>query len=144
RATIPRPTPGGGGLTNAAGGLPGGAPPQMAEPLWHEVPNDERQVDTITNGVHVPSWVSGELARLFERHLSSAWRDQYEDPAFWSRILEIPDEDLWAARASLREALFQFIRERARQRWTDESSAPSRVIPLGAMLDPHALTIGSR
>ena len=52
----------------------------------------------ITNGVHVPTWVSGELARLFERHLSPAWREQYEDHAFWSRILDIPDEDLWAAR----------------------------------------------
>jgi len=130
------------GVINAVSRLHGEVTRQMFEPLWHELPSDERRVDTITNGVHVPSWVSGELARLFERHLSSAWRDQYEDPAFWSRILEIPDEDLWAARASLREALFQFIRERARQRWTDESSAPSRVIPLGAMLDPHALTIG--
>ena len=74
---------------------------------------------------------------LFERHLSPAWRDQYEDPAFWSRILEIPDEDLWAARESLRAALFQFIRERARQRWTDERVGASRAwSSFGAMLDP--------
>ncbi|HEY7475403.1 MAG TPA: alpha-glucan family phosphorylase, partial [Vicinamibacterales bacterium] len=41
-----------------------------------------------------------------------------------------------------RAALFQFIRERARERWTDEPSAVARVVTFGAMLDPNALTIG--
>ena len=130
------------GVINAVSQLHGEVTRQMFTPLWKELPDGERQVDTVTNGVHVPTWVSGELARLFERHLSVAWRDQYEDPQFWSRILEIPDEDLWAAREALRAALFQFIRERARQRWTDEPSAVARVLTFGAMLDPNALTIG--
>ena len=130
------------GVINAVSKLHGEVTQQMFTPLWRETPGEERRVQTITNGVHVPTWVSGNLARLFERHLSSAWRDQYEDPAFWSRILEIPDEDLWAARESLRAALFQFIRERARMRWTEDPSAVARVVTFGAMLDPNALTIG--
>ena len=32
--------------------------------------------------------------------------------------MDIPDEELWAARQSLRAFLFNFIRERARKRWT--------------------------
>jgi starch phosphorylase len=79
---------------------------------------------------------------LFERHLSPAWREQYEDPAFWARILEIPDEELWAARGRLRAALFQFVRERARQRWTADQAGAARVVAAGAILDPTALTIG--
>ena len=130
------------GVINAVSQLHGKVTQEMFAPLWRETPDERRHVDTITNGVHAPTWVSGALARLLERHLSSAWRDQYEDPAFWSRILEIPDDDLWAARESLRAALFQFIRERARQRWTDDASAVGRVISFGAMLDPQALTIG--
>jgi glycogen phosphorylase len=130
------------GVINAVSQLHGKVTQEMFAPLWREMPDEHRHVDTITNGVHAPTWVSGALARLFERHLSPAWRDQYEDPAFWSRILDIPDDDLWAARESLRAALFQFIRERARQRWTDDASAVGRVISFGAMLDPQALTIG--
>ena len=38
--------------------------------------------------------------------------------------------------------LFQFIRERARQRWTSDQAGASRVVAYGAMLDPTALTIG--
>jgi starch phosphorylase len=130
------------GVINAVSQLHGEVTRQMFAPLWSDRPAEERRVGTVTNGVHVPTWVSGDLARLFERHLSPAWRDQYEDPSFWARILEIPDEDLWAARQSLRAALFQFIRERARERWTDEPSAVARVVTFGAMLDPNALTIG--
>ena len=101
-----------------------------------------RPVAAITNGVHVPTWVSGEMARLFERHLSGSWREQYEDPAIWSRLLEIPDEELWAARQHLRTFMFQFIRERVRERWTGDHASAARVLAGGAMLDPHALTIG--
>jgi len=129
------------GAINAVSQLHGQVTRDMFASLWPGTPSDERPVGAITNGVHVPTWVSGELARLFERHLSSAWRDQYEDPKFWARILDIPDTDLWAARQALRTYLFQFLRERARERWIDDQ-AGSRVVAGGAMLDPHALTIG--
>jgi starch phosphorylase len=114
----------------------------MFAPLWPDVAESERPVRTITNGVHVPTWVAADLAALFERHLSPAWRDQYEDPGFWSRILDIPDEEIWAVRSRLRTNLFQFIRERARQRWTNDQAGAARVVASGAMLDPTALTIG--
>jgi starch phosphorylase len=57
-------------------------------------------------------------------------------------VLEIPDDDVWAARLALRTYLFQFIRERARERWIGDQSSASRVVAGGAMLDPSALTIG--
>jgi starch phosphorylase len=129
------------GAINAVSALHGGVTRQMFAPLWPETPAGP-PIDTITNGVHVPTWVSGAFAQLFERHLSPAWRDQYEDPAFWARILEIPDEDLWAARWKLRDALFQYIRDCARRRWTEDDAGAARVVAAGAMLDPAALTIG--
>jgi starch phosphorylase len=129
------------GAINAVSELHGVVTREMFAPLWPDQEPGDRPVSTITNGVHVPTWVAAGLAELFERHLSSAWQNQYEDPKFWARILDIPDEDLWAARQKLRANLFQFIRERARQRWTDDHSG-TRVVASGAMLDPMALTIG--
>ena len=130
------------GAINGVSKIHGEVTRKMFAPLWPEIPEQDRPVRTITNGVHVPTWVSNALARFYERHLSPAWRDQYEDPSFWTRILDIPDEDLWAARQMLRAALFEFIRERARQRWTHDEAAPARIVASGAMLDPNALTIG--
>jgi len=130
------------GAINAVSELHGAVTREMFAPLWPDQPPNDRPVSAITNGVHVPTWMAADLADLFGRHLSPAWRDQYEDPAFWARILDITDEDLWAARQRLRGALFQFIRERARQRWTTDHAGAARVVASGAMLDPTALTIG--
>jgi starch phosphorylase len=130
------------GAINAVSRLHGEVTRQMFAPLWPDREADQRPVAAITNGVHVPTWASSHIATLFERHLSPAWRDQYEDPAFWSRILEIPDEEVWAAREALRTFLFHFVRERARDRWTGDPGGAGGAIAAGAMLDPTALTIG--
>jgi starch phosphorylase len=99
-------------------------------------------VAAITNGVHIPTWIAGELADLFSRHLGANWRDRHDDAAMWNAVLEIPDHELWAVRQSLKRYLFTFIRERARQRWTEEHVGIPRVVAAGTLLDPDALTIG--
>src|SRR5262249_51886615 len=42
----------------------------------------------------------------------------------------------------LRAYLLDFARERARRRWTREQSSGPRLVALGTLLDPAALTIG--
>lgn len=130
------------GAINAVSELHGDVTRGMFTPLWGSRESADQAIGAITNGVHVPTWVSHEWAKLFDRFVSPAWRDQYEDAALWARVLEIPDDDVWAARHALRNYLFQFIRERARERWIGDQGGASRVVAGGAMLDPGALTIG--
>jgi starch phosphorylase len=130
------------GSTNAVSQLHGEVTRDMWGPIWPGVPDDQRPVRAITNGVHVPTWLSAEMVRLFDTHLEPGWRDRHDDPNVWARVLEIPDEELWAARQALRTYLFAFIRERARSRWTDEHVSAPRVVAAGTLLDPNALTIG--
>ena len=80
--------------------------------------------------------------RCFERHLGPDWLDFHDDPTFADRVLNIPDEELWAARQSLRAFLFNFIRERARNRWTQEHVGAARVVAAATMFDHNTLTIG--
>ena len=89
---------------------------------------DQRPVRAITNGIHMPTWLSHELARLFDEYLPAGWRDRQDDPSVWARVFDIPDEALWAARGALREYLFAFVRERARERWRDEHVTAARVV----------------
>ena len=96
----------------------------------------------VTNGVHVPTWIAGEMANLFTKYLGAGWIERQDDPALWEGVLAIPDEDLWAVRQLLRRHLFAFVRERARQRWTDEHVATPRIVVAGTLLDPDVLTIG--
>jgi starch phosphorylase len=127
---------------NGVSQLHGNVTREMWGPIWPGVADDKRPVRAITNGVHVPTWLSYELSTLFDQHLDSDWRERHDDPAVWERILEIPDEELWQARNALRNYLFAFIRERARQRWKEEHVSAARVVAAGTLLDPNALTIG--
>jgi starch phosphorylase len=115
---------------------------EMFAPLWPDRSPDSRPVGAVTNGVHVPTWVSATMARLFDRHLTPAWREHYTDDRFWRQVVDIPDEEIWAARQSLRMYLFQFVRERARLRWIEDQASANRLVAGGAMLDPTVLTIG--
>ena len=127
---------------NGVSQLHGEVTRQMWQSIWPDTPVSRVPVKSLTNGVHVPTWMSAEIARLLDRYLGPDWLDNHDDPALGDRVLEIPDEELWAARVSLRTFLFQFVRERARQRWTTEGGAAARVVAAGTMFDQNALTIG--
>jgi starch phosphorylase len=130
------------GTINAVSEVHGRVTRDMWGPIWPNVPDDRRPVKAITNGIHVPTWVSAEMTRLFDDHIGADWRERHDDPAIWDRVLDIPDEELWTARNALRNYLFAFIRERARSRWKEEHVTAARVVAAGTLLDPNALTIG--
>jgi starch phosphorylase len=130
------------GAVNAVSQLHGVVTRSMWGSIWPGVPEAERPVCSITNGVHVPTWIASDLGELFSRYLGPDWLSRHDDPDLWDAVLGIPDAELWAVRRSLKRYLFTFIRERARQRWTEEHVGMPRVVAAGMLLDPDALTIG--
>ncbi len=130
-------------FANGVSRLHGDVTRQMWEPLLRErEQNGQRPLTHITNGVHTPTWLSLEIAQLFEHHLGADWRDRQDDAEFWNRVIDIPDEALWSARTALKRFLFTFIRQRARDRWAQENVSAAAVVAAGPLLDPGALTIG--
>lgn len=67
------------------------------------------QIDHITNGVHLATWVAPPFAELFDRHVPG-WR---EDNASLRGALNIPKDDLWRAHIKAKEQLVQEINRRA-------------------------------
>jgi starch phosphorylase len=108
--------------------------------LWPGLGVDEVPIGAITNGVHVPTWLDGELGELYARYLGADFLERSTDPATWARILEIPDEELWSAHARRKERTVAAIRARLRSgERKGPAEDPSRIERL---LDPGALTIG--
>jgi len=132
------------GAVNAVSELHRDVTRKMWQPIWPDRSVDQVPVRAITNGVHVPTWLSSEIGAVLARYLGDDWFKRHDDPTVVDRIANIPDEELWAARQALRSFLFNFIRERARQRWTTEgaAAAAARVVAAGTMFDHNALTIG--
>ncbi len=127
---------------NAVSQLHGKVTRDMWASIWPGVAEPDRPVATVTNGVHVPTWIASDLADLLTTHLGRGWLERHDDPELWEGVHSIPDEELWNVRQALRRYLFAFVRERARQRWIEERVSTPRVVAAGTLLDPDALTIG--
>jgi starch phosphorylase len=130
------------GSTNAVSQLHGQVTRAMFAPMWPDTPEAERPVVSVTNGVHVPTWIAKDLWDLFLTYLGPDWMERHDDPALWDGVLAIPDEEIWRVRQGLRHYLFTFIRERARDRWVVEHVTMPRVVAAGTLLEPDALTLG--
>jgi glycogen phosphorylase len=130
------------GSANGVSQLHGEVTQQMWAPLLAVRERNQRPLKAVTNGVHVPTWVSTEMSALFDRYLGRDWLEHHDEPGLWEGVLAIPDEELWATRLALRNHLFGFIRERARQHWSQGTMSATGVIAGGPLLDPQVLTIG--
>lgn len=116
---------------------------RMWKDMWPDaVTEDDVPIGHVTNGVHLPSWVSAPMREVFDRHLGPDWEIQRDVPALWERALDLPDHLVWEAHKKCRGRLFNVLRTRARERWTDVESQPSQVVASGTLLSPSALTIG--
>ena len=62
-------------------------------------------IDSITNGIHIRSWISKEMGELFDRYLGPPWREDPVDRKVWELVDQIPDDELWRTHERRRERL---------------------------------------
>ncbi len=130
------------GRTNGVSQLHGDVSRRMWQPIWPDHPVEKVPIGSITNGVHVPSWISTTLKDLFTDYLGHDWERRHDDPVLWDHLDQIPDDVLWAAHQQLKAKLLAHIDERTRQRWREGQMDAGQVLASGTLLDPEALTIG--
>ena len=104
---------------------------EVSRALWQNLFPGKTVADVpithITNGVHVPTWISPLLRWLFEKSMGHDWEAKLLDQNAWNdAVARITDEDLWFVHSQLKERLMAFVETRAPQ----------------TTLDPSALTIG--
>ena len=78
-------------------------------------------VDSITNGVHAPTWVSEPIQQMLDEHIP-AWR---RDNLYLRNAIDLPEAKIQAAHAHAKEALFTEVATRT-----------------GLVLNPKVLTLG--
>jgi len=130
------------GQCNAVSRLHGEVSRRMWQSAWPDRPVDEVPISYITNGIHVPAWIGEAMNKIYRKYLGPDWIKQHDDTALWERILDVPDEELWAAHLHLKRKLMTLIRERARRQRIEGLVNPEQVLCAGPFLDPDALIIG--
>jgi len=115
---------------------------EMFHDLWPELPLWEVPITSITNGVHLPSWLNGNLALLYDQYLEPDWRERFNDPAIWNQIDDIPDEELLEVHRRRKRRLISFVRSRQHSSAVRRQASSLEVQRSKEVLDPNAFTIG--
>ncbi len=126
---------------NGVSQLHGGTCRRTWHSLWPDKEEKDVSISSVTNGVHVPTWIAPQAARLYETYLDHDWLKRHDDPTLWEKVLDIPDEEIWAMRRWLKNKLISAVKERARRRWVEDHVEPAQALAMGGLLDPEALTI---
>jgi glycogen phosphorylase len=107
--------------------LHGAVSRRLWKDAWSGLSEARVPIGSVTNGVHMPTWLAPEITDLLNRHVGRDWWDLDGTDSRWNAVLEIPPAELWAAHVGLKRRLVELARSQAEGK-TD--------------LDPDTLTIG--
>lgn len=130
------------GHANAVSELHGNVSRSMLRVFYPGVPEHEVPIGHVTNGVHTRSWVSRDMAGLFDRYLGPEWWRRPAQPATWKSVDEIPEEELWSTHERRRERLVAFARRRLMKQLEQRGSTQAEIERARGVLNARALTIG--
>lgn len=111
---------------------------QMFAGLWPGFDHSEVPIASVTNGVHVPTWVDPRISSL----VRSQFGAEAEAMGRWDLAYNVSDEDVWALRRELRVQLIEDVRRRLRASWKKRGAADAELGWTAKVLDPDVLTIG--
>lgn len=87
---------------------------EMFSLLWKGYAEEELNIGHVTNGVHLPTWVSHEHRKLYETALNKKLTDNISDPKSWEAIKNIPDKTLWETHINRKKALIEEVKNHAK------------------------------
>ena len=129
-------------FSNGVSELHGQVSRDMWNHLWPRHSREEIPISHITNGVHLPTWITSEIAALLERYIGSGWEKSAFNGGETKAINGILPEELWHAHQVARSRLIATIRSKI-QEYMEANNAPAYEIEQADnVLDPDVLTIG--
>ena len=117
----------------------------MWKSLWDLGNAQQVPIGSITNGVHIPTWLNPKLETLINTIVSRScpdWLQYHDEEYIWDLIAMLPDEKLWEVHQMLKMKLIDRIREAKRGSWVQHEADAGSVLSGGLLLDPNVLTIG--
>ncbi len=127
---------------NGVSWLHGKVSQEMFSTIWKGYFPEEIHVGYVTNGVHFPTWSATEWKELYFKYFNeNFWFDQ-SNPKIWEAIYNVPDEEIWKTRMTMKNKLVDYIRKSFCDTWLKNQGDPSRIVSLMDKINPNALLIG--
>lgn len=114
----------------------------MWQNIWPKNPVEDIPIHAITNGTHIPSWISRDMAELLDRYLGPNWVEDPDSHKVWKHVEQIPDSELWRTHERRRERLVAFTRRRLQAQLKSSGVSTRELNAAAQVLNPEILTIG--
>ena len=127
---------------NGVSWLHGEVSKKMFAGVWKGYSPEESHVGYVTNGVHMPTWAASEWKDFYGKHLNPALFDDQSNPSMWENIFEVPDEDIWNMRMTMKNKFINFVKKDFKEKWLKNQGDPTEVMKIVDKINPNALIIG--
>lgn len=127
---------------NGVSWLHGKVSQEMFSSIWKGYFPEESHVGYVTNGVHFPTWSATEWKQLYAKYFNESFLYDQSNPKIWEAIYNVPDEEIWKTRVTMKNKLVDYIRKQFRETWLKNQGDPSRIVSLLDKINPNALLIG--
>ena len=127
---------------NGVSWLHGKVSQEMFSSIWKGYFPEESHVGYVTNGVHFPTRSATEWKQLYAKYFNENFLYDQSNPKIWEAIYNVPDEEIWKTRVTMKNKLVDYIRKQFRETWLKNQGDPSRIVSLLDKINPNALLIG--
>lgn len=113
---------------------------QMWRDVWKGVNVDEIPIDSITNGVHLQTWISPNMRALLDKYAKINWGVNEDQPKVWAGVKSIPDEELWAQNLAQKKTMVECLREKISAEYAKRGEDAQLIRDTLRQLSPYKLT----
>jgi len=132
----------GSAYVNGVAKLHGEVSSRICQSMWPDLQPEENPVSSVTNGVHVTTWLAPEWINVFNQHLGGQWRGRLLDPAFWQNIEDISDQHYWSIHQANKQRMLQYVRQHLERQARRNGESAQRVQKMTALFDVRTLVVG--
>jgi len=132
----------GSAYVNGVAKLHGEVSSRICQSMWPDVQPEENPVTSVTNGVHVTTWLAPEWINQFNQHLGGQWRGQLLEPAFWQNIDDITDQHYWSIHQTNKQRMLQYVRHELERQARRNGESVQMVQKMTALFDVRTLVVG--
>jgi starch phosphorylase len=129
---------------NGVSRIHGAVSSQLCADHWREIPSAENPVGYVTNGVHVPTFLSSVWAGCLDERFPE-WRENLCDEDFWQSVDQMPDASFWVTAQDVKSRMLAGVRARLQQEYRRKGLGSAQLRHITKLLDPanpNVLTFG--
>jgi len=132
----------GSAYVNGVAKLHGEVSSRICQSMWPDLQPEENPVSSVTNGVHVTTWLAPEWINAFNQHLGGQWHGQLLEPAFWQNIEDMSGYHYWSIHQANKQRMLEYVRQQLEYQAKRNGESVQMVQKMTAFFDVRTLVVG--